>query len=69
MNLQAYYSAWFDTLPDGRRCSATIRMDDIHLDCRRRLRDTPPAVALQAIIDLDLHELAAIMPPRGYGRD
>jgi hypothetical protein len=25
--------------------------------------------ALQAIVDLDLRELAAIEPPRGYGRD
>lgn len=33
------------------------------------LRDTPTAVALQAIIDFDLDELAAIVPPRGYGRD
>ena len=33
------------------------------------LRDTPTAIALQAIIDLDLEELAAVVPPRGYGRD
>jgi len=33
------------------------------------LRDTPTAVALQAIVELDLDELAAIVPPRGYGRD
>jgi hypothetical protein len=32
-------------------------------------QDTPTAMALQAIIDLDLDELAAIVPPRGYGRD
>jgi hypothetical protein len=25
--------------------------------------------ALQAIIDLDLDELIAIVPPRGFGRD
>jgi hypothetical protein len=25
--------------------------------------------ALQAMIDLDLDELAAIVPPRGFGRD
>jgi hypothetical protein len=29
----------------------------------------PPAEALQAIVDLDLEELTAIVPPRGYGRD
>ena len=28
-----------------------------------------PPTALQAIVDLDLDELAAIVPPRGYGRD
>jgi hypothetical protein len=50
ISLQAYYTAWFDALPDG-------------------LQDTPTATALQAIIDLDLDELAAIVPPRGYGRD
>ena len=33
------------------------------------LRDTATAEALQAIVDLDLDELAAIVPPRGYGRD
>jgi hypothetical protein len=50
ISLQAYYTTWFDALPDG-------------------LQDTPTATALQAIIDLDLDELAAIVPPRGYGRD
>jgi hypothetical protein len=50
LSLQAYYTAWFEALPDS-------------------LRDTPTAMALQAIIDLDLEELAAIVPPRGYGRD
>jgi hypothetical protein len=33
------------------------------------IRDSPTATALQAIIDFDLDELAAIVPPRGYGRD
>ncbi|HVB69345.1 MAG TPA: hypothetical protein VNE67_15970 [Acetobacteraceae bacterium] len=33
------------------------------------LRDTATAVALQAIVELDLDTLAAIEPPRGYGRD
>jgi len=33
------------------------------------LRDTATDQALQMIIDLDLTELAAIAPPRGYGRD
>jgi hypothetical protein len=33
------------------------------------LRGTATAQALQAIIDLDLDVVAAIEPPRGYGRD
>ena len=33
------------------------------------LRDRPLAEALQAICDLDLSELQAIVPPRGFGRD
>jgi hypothetical protein len=33
------------------------------------LRDTATAAALEAIVDLDLDPLAAIEPPRGYGRD
>ena len=33
------------------------------------LRDTTTAEALQAIVDLDLSDIADIEPPRGYGRD
>jgi hypothetical protein len=33
------------------------------------LRDGATGEALQAIIDLDLDELVAIAPPRGFGRD
>ena len=33
------------------------------------LSDGPTAEALEAIVDLDLTELADIEPPRGYGRD
>jgi hypothetical protein len=33
------------------------------------LQGTAIADALQAIVDLDLDTLAAIEPPRGYGRD
>ena len=33
------------------------------------LRDSATAEALQAIADLDLDAIVAIMPPRGYGRD
>jgi hypothetical protein len=32
-------------------------------------RDGATADALQAIVDLDLSELQAIEPPRGFGRD
>jgi hypothetical protein len=49
---------------------------DIQSDCGEwldalpeSLRDTTTAEALQAIVDLDLDELAAVEPPRGYGRD
>ena len=33
------------------------------------LRETATAEALQAIVGLDLTDLADIEPPRGYGRD
>jgi hypothetical protein len=33
------------------------------------LGDSRTAAALEAIVDLDLSELAACEPPRGYGRD
>ena len=33
------------------------------------LRDSATAMALQDIIDLDLDAIAAVQPPRGYGRD
>jgi hypothetical protein len=33
------------------------------------LRETATGEALQAIVELDLDDLAAIVPPRGYGRD
>jgi len=33
------------------------------------LRDTTTAEALQTICDLDLDELLAVEPPRGFGRD
>ncbi|MGD0106409.1 MAG: hypothetical protein ABSC06_20575 [Rhodopila sp.] len=33
------------------------------------LQDTATAEALRAISDLDLSELQAIVPPRGFGRD
>ncbi len=33
------------------------------------LRDGATGDALQAILDLDLDEIAAVEPPRGFGRD
>ncbi len=33
------------------------------------LQDTATAEALQTICDLDLTELQAVVPPRGFGRD
>ena len=33
------------------------------------LRDSATAAALQDMIDLDLEAIAAVQPPRGYGRD
>jgi hypothetical protein len=33
------------------------------------IRDSATGQALQAIVDLDLSELIAIQPPRGFGRD
>ena len=33
------------------------------------VRDTPTGEALQAIVELDLDEIAAVQLPRGYGRD
>jgi hypothetical protein len=33
------------------------------------LRDSATAEALQQMIDLDLDAIAAVQPPRGYGRD
>lgn len=32
-------------------------------------RDSATGEALQAMVDLDLDEIAAIQPPRGFGRD
>ena len=49
---------------------------DIQSDCAawfdvlpESLRGTATAEALQAIVDLDFDALAAVEPPRGYGRD
>ena len=44
------------------------RYADWHDALPEALIDTPTGEALQAIVDLDLDELAAIEPPRGFGR-
>lgn len=59
---------------DGARLSAeVITLQAEYADWAEALpgilRDTPTAEALQAIVDLDLTQLADIEPPRGYGRD
>jgi hypothetical protein len=55
---------------------ATGVLIEIQTDCAawldalpESLRGTATAEALQAIVDLDLETIAAIEPPRGYGRD
>jgi hypothetical protein len=55
---------------------AMTELIDIQSDCAEwldalpeALRGTATAEALQAIVDLDLDALAAVEPPRGYGRD
>jgi len=68
--------------PVGRRNrirrwhDAVAELLDIRASCAawldampESLRGTATAEALQAISDLDLDVLAAIEPPRGYGRD
>jgi hypothetical protein len=45
------------------------RYIDWHGALPEPLLDTPTGEALQAIADLDLEELTAIEPPRGFGRD
>jgi hypothetical protein len=68
--------------PVGRRNrirrwhDAVAELVDIQASCAawldampESLRGTATAEALRAIIDLDLDVLAAIEPPRGYGRD
>ena len=52
--LQAEYDAWLQSLPDN--------LPD-------NLQDTATAEALRTISELDLSELQAIVPPRGFGRD
>jgi hypothetical protein len=39
------------------------------MHCRTIQQDSATAKALRAIVELDLSELLAIEPPRGFGRD
>jgi hypothetical protein len=58
---------WHDTVAELVALQAEyVRWHDALPDC---LHDTATAEALQAIVDLDLDALTAIVPPRGYGRD
>jgi len=63
-------------MPRGREPEGEVPLSNIQSDCAawldalpEALRQTTTAEALQALVDLDLGELAAIEPPRGYGRD
>ena len=69
--------------PSSARRSRTKRWNDalvemiaVQAECAawfdalpESLRDNATAAALQEMIDLDLDAIAAIQPPRGYGRD
>jgi hypothetical protein len=53
--------------------AALLALQDEYRDWLDRLpenlAESRTAARLQAIVDLDLDELLAIEPPRGYGRD
>ena len=66
---QSEYTAWLDSLPDNLRDSPTTTILEHCWVVDRLAADSPLAEALQAICDLDLTELQAIIPPRGFGRD
>jgi hypothetical protein len=59
-----------------RWCDAVAELVALQAEIRRLARCTPGSLArqryrqaLQAIVELDLDELIAVVPPRGYGRD
>lgn len=60
-----------------KRCNdALAEMIAVQAECAawfdalpESLRDSATAAARQEIIDLDLDAIAAVQPPRGYGRD
>ena len=54
----------------SRGCSpCKLNMPPGATPCRTVSATRPPLRPLQAIVALDLDELATIVPPRGYGRD
>jgi hypothetical protein len=70
-------------LPQAARRGRTRRWNDalaemiaVQTECSawfealpESLRDSATGAALQEMIDLDLDAIAAVQPPRGYGRD
>ena len=58
---------WDDTIAELTKLQAEY---DVWLQSLpENLQDTATAEALRAISELDLSELQAIVPPRGFGRD
>ena len=61
--LQRWHEALTELLAVQSECAAWLN------ELPEALRDGATGEALQAIVDLDLDELASIEPPRGFGRD
>jgi hypothetical protein len=53
----------------GRATAASARRNKWLDALPEATLDSPTGQALQAIIDLDLNEIAGVEPPRGFGRD
>jgi hypothetical protein len=58
---------WNDTVAELAKLQAEY--DAWLQNLPENLQDTATAEALRAISELDLSELQAIVPPRGFGRD
>ena len=58
---------WNDTVAELTRLQAEY--DAWLQSLPENLQDTATAEALRTISELDLNELQAIVPPRGFGRD
>ena len=58
---------WDDTVAELTKLQAEY--DAWLQNLPENLQDTATAEALRAISELDLSELQAIVPPRGFGRD